>query len=357
MAARLRSHLGFQVLVVLLVLALPLAIVSQLHDAPPPVPILVNGNPLTVSDQSTFGALLRQHHLHAKDGRLLDVQGKVLNPHKDPGRITLNGATASRATLMHPGDRVVVQNGKDSTERTMTQRKTLPGKRPGNPEFTLKTGEVQQITVSGKISGEVVSIRYVPKGNFKAPPEVALTFDDGPWPGSSARILSILQRMHVKATFFVIGNLVARYPDTVRREAKAGMTIANHSWDHPNTPPFDTLPPRRIDREMSMTNDELQKLGIHPHLFRAPGGSYDDKMITIAQSNGLRVVNWNVDPRDWAPDATAKSITKTVLANVGPGAIVDLHDGGGDQSATVAALPDIIRGIRKQGLDLVALGG
>jgi peptidoglycan/xylan/chitin deacetylase (PgdA/CDA1 family) len=357
MAARLRSHLGFQVLVVLLVLALPLAIVSQLHDAPPPIPIVLNGSPLAVPDQTTFGALLRHHHLHARDGNLLDVQGKVLNPHEDPGQITLNGATASRGTLLHPGDRIEVQNGKDSTERTATQRTMLPGKQPGNPQFTLKTGEVEQITVSGRISGEVVSVRYVPKGNFTAPLAVALTFDDGPWPGSSARILSILQKMHVKATFFVIGNLVVRYPDMVRREANAGMTIANHSWDHPNTPPFDTLPPRRIDREMSMTNDELQKLGIHPKLFRPPGGSYDAKLITIAKSNGLRVVNWNVDPRDWAPGATAKSITKTVLANVRPGAIVDLHDGGGDQSATVAALPDIIKGIRKQGLDLVALGG
>jgi peptidoglycan/xylan/chitin deacetylase (PgdA/CDA1 family) len=357
MPVRLRSHRGFQLLIVVLVLALPLAIVSQLHDPPPPVPIVLNGSPTTVPNPTTFGALLKQRHLHAKDGRLLDVQGKVLNPHADPGQITLNGADAGRATLLHPGDHVQVQNGKDSTERTVTQRMTLPGKQPGNPEFTLKTGEVQQITVSGKISGEVVSVRYVPKGNFKTPPAVALTFDDGPWPGSSARILSILEKMHVKATFFVIGNLVARYPDMVDREAKAGMTIANHSWDHPNTPPFNTLPARRINKEMSMTNDELQKLGIHPQLFRAPGGSYDDQMVTIAHKNGLRVVNWDVDPRDWAPDATAKSITKNVLTNVGPGSIVDLHDGGGDQSATVAALPDIIKGIRKQGLELVALGG
>ncbi|MDP9242045.1 MAG: polysaccharide deacetylase family protein [Actinomycetota bacterium] len=357
MPVRLRSHRGFQVLVVVLVLALPLAIVSQLHDPPPPVPIVLNGSPTTVPNLTRFGTLLKSRHLHAKDGRLLDVQGKVLNPHKDPGQITLNGSDAGRGTLLHPGDHIEVVNGKDSTERTVTKRTTLPGKQPGNPEFTLKTGEVQQITVEGRISGEVVSIRYAPKGNFTTPPEVALTFDDGPWPGSSARILSILEKMHVKATFFVIGNLVARYPDMVRREANAGMTIANHSWDHPNTPPFNTLPARRIDNEMSMTNDELQKLGIHPKLFRPPGGSYDDQLITIAQKNGLRVVNWNVDPRDWAPGATAKMITKNVLANVGPGSIVDLHDGGGDQSATVAAIPDIIKGIRKQGLELVAFGG
>jgi peptidoglycan/xylan/chitin deacetylase (PgdA/CDA1 family) len=66
-------------------------------------------------------------------------------------------------------------------------------------------------------------------------------------------------------------------------------------------------------------------------------------------------VNWDVDPRDWAPDATPASITKAVLSGIRPGSIVDLHDGGGDQSATIKALPDIIRAIRKRNLQLVAL--
>jgi peptidoglycan/xylan/chitin deacetylase (PgdA/CDA1 family) len=231
----------------------------------------------------------------------------------------------------------------------------LPGRNPGNPQYTLQTGKVEQITTEGKVSGEIVSTRYVTKGSSKTPPAVALTFDDGPWPGSTLRILSILEKMHVKATFFVIGNLAARYPDMVRREEHAGMTIASHSWDHPNSPPFDTLPTRRLDNEMSMTNEELRKLGVHPELFRPPGGSVNDRLVGIARQNGLRVVNWDVDPRDWAPDATPASITKAVLSGIRPGSIVDLHDGGGDQSATIKALPDIIRAIRKRNLQLVAL--
>jgi peptidoglycan/xylan/chitin deacetylase (PgdA/CDA1 family)/sulfur carrier protein ThiS len=354
-ASRLRSHIGYQVLLVVLVIAVPLVIVARVHDAPPPIRILLNDKPVLVSTKTTFGALVRTRKLHATDGRLLDVQGKVLNPHADPGAITLNGDPAKRTLVLHPGDRIEVQDGKDKTESTVTKRTMLPGRNPGNPQYTLQTGKVEQITTEGKVSGEIVSTRYVTKGSSKTPPAVALTFDDGPWPGSTLRILSILEKMHVKATFFVIGNLAARYPDMVRREEHAGMTIASHSWDHPNSPPFDTLPTRRLDNEMSMTNEELRKLGVHPELFRPPGGSVNDRLVGIARQNGLRVVNWDVDPRDWAPDATPASITKAVLSGIRPGSIVDLHDGGGDQSATIKALPDIIRAIRKRNLQLVAL--
>src|SRR3954470_22252666 len=85
-APRLRSHLAYAVVVLLLVIAVPLGIVARLHDAPP-IRILVNDKAVLVSTKATFGGLVRQQKLHAADGRLLDVEGKVLNPHADPGRI------------------------------------------------------------------------------------------------------------------------------------------------------------------------------------------------------------------------------------------------------------------------------
>src|SRR6266576_72650 len=144
-ASRLRSHIGYQVLLVVLVIAVPLVIVARLHDAPPPIRILLNDKPVLVSTKTTFGALLRARKLHATDGRLLDVQGKVLNPHADPGEITLNGDAAKRTLVLHPGDRIEVQDGKDKTESTVTKRTMLPGRNPGNPQYTLQTGKVEQI--------------------------------------------------------------------------------------------------------------------------------------------------------------------------------------------------------------------
>src|SRR5439155_22919170 len=90
-----------------------------------------------------------------------------------------------------------------------------------------------------------------PCGRPIRPPAVALTFDDGPWPNSTTKVLAVLKRLHVKATFFVIGYLVERYPEIVRAELRAGMAIGDHSWDHPTSPPFTRLSPRRAKLEMA----------------------------------------------------------------------------------------------------------
>ena len=184
---------------------------------------------------------------------------------------------------------------------------------------------------------------------------MALTFDDGPSPTYTPQILGLLRRDHVPATFFVIGELAERYPDLVRAEIRSGMSVGNHSWDHPESPPFVDLAPARVRSEISRTNAELARLGDRAHLFRPPGGSFDPSLVAVAQAESVRVVLWDVDPRDWAPGATARKIARAVLENVKPGAIVELHDGGGDRSATVAALPKIIRGIRRMGFRLGAI--
>jgi peptidoglycan/xylan/chitin deacetylase (PgdA/CDA1 family) len=133
------------------------------------------------------------------------------------------------------------------------------------------------------------------------------------------------------------------------------MTIGSHSWDHPE--PFDDVPPHRMRSEMEDVNTFLRhRFHLRVDLFRPPGGSSSARVVTTASELGLRVVDWNVDPRDWASGATPKSITRAVLSQVEPGSIVDLHDGGGDQRATVKALPRIIRALRRRGFDLVALG-
>jgi len=212
-----------------------------------------------------------------------------------------------------------------------------------------------EVITEGAVSGEAAGIRFVPTGRVKTPRTVALTFDDGPSPTYTPQILGLLRRDHVPATFFVIGELAERYPDLVRAEIRSGMSVGNHSWDHPESPPFVDLAPARVRSEISRTNAELARLGDRAHLFRPPGGSFDPSLVAVAQAEGVRVVLWDVDPRDWAPGATARKIARAVLENVKPGAIVELHDGGGDRSATVAALPKIIRGIRRMGLRLGAI--
>lgn len=349
------SRLGFRILVVVVAIGVPLVVFGRLRDLPPPIAIKIDGAAHQVSQQTTLGQVINTFKLHATSGRLLDVEGKVIEYRSDPGQILLNGAKALRSTTLVTGDAITVVNGDDTTEGTRRVVSPVKGLKPGNPQTNLGTSRVQQITVEGRISLKVVKLVYRPIGKAKQPPEVALTFDDGPWPSSSERILSILERMHVRATFFLVGYLVDRYPAIARDEARAGMTIGNHSWDHPTSPPFAELKPHRIRSEMARTNDALAKIEVEPFLFRPPGGSSSAEVVQTARVEGMRVVRWEVDPHDYRSSATPKSIRRYVLSHVGPGSIVLMHDGGGDQSATVAALPGIIRGIRKMGLQLVAI--
>ena len=209
--------------------------------------------------------------------------------------------------------------------------------------------------VRGAVSHELVTSRFRPTGAARAERAVALTFDDGPSPEYTPRILTTLAKLQVHATFFVIGYLAEAYPDLVRREARMGMAVGNHTYNHPEVPPFDSLPTTLLRDEIALGDQILSRLGIRTQLFRPPGGSSSPRLVSIAATLGQRVVLWSVDPTDWEPGITAKAIAKRVLATVKPGSIVELHDGGGDRSATVAALPAIVRGIRARGLRLVTL--
>jgi peptidoglycan/xylan/chitin deacetylase (PgdA/CDA1 family) len=189
----------------------------------------------------------------------------------------------------------------------------------------------------------------VSHGHGKAPRSVALTFDDGPWPVDTKRVLAVLKRFHVPATFFMVGNLVERYPSLARTVAAAGYPIGDHSYDHPISPALADLSAEKIMAEIAAAKDALNAVGIDPTLFRPPGGSYDDFVVQEARREGMRVVMWSVDPEDWRSGLTAKEVAKSVLSHVRAGSIILLHDGGGDAAHTIKALPDIIRGIRKRG--------
>jgi len=347
---------GLSVLVAVAALSGRDALLSR-RRVPPPVTISVGvrGVTLQVPRGTTFGQLIRLQGLRAKPGRLFDVDGRVIPGHNDPGALLLDGRPSSRKVPLAPGDWIRVVDGTDRTEATTTVRKHDRSWTPGDPEFSLSVARHDEVITKGAVSGEVAGISFVPTGRVKTPRTVALTFDDGPSPTYTPRILRLLRRDRVPATFFVIGELAKRYPNLVRAEIRSGMSVGNHSWDHPETPPFVDLAPARVRSEITATNAELARLGDHAQLFRPPGGSFDPSLVAVTQAQGLRVVLWDVDPRDWAPGATAREIARAVLGSIKPGAVVELHDGGGDRSATVAALPKIIRGIRSKGLRLRAI--
>ncbi len=180
---------------------------------------------------------------------------------------------------------------------------------------------------------------------------VALTFDDGPGPQTPA-VLRILRHAHVRATFFDLGVQARRYPSLVRRTLAEGHVIGNHTWDHK---PMTSLSPGAADLELTRTSATIAAAsGSTPCLFRPPGGAIDAAVVRLARQRELLSIVWDVDPRDWALPGTA-AIVRDVLRHTRPGSIILLHDAGGPRSQTLAALPQIIAGLRARHLTFVTV--
>jgi len=186
---------------------------------------------------------------------------------------------------------------------------------------------------------------------------VALTFDDGPNPPYTDRILEYLHAEHVPATFFVVGLAVQAHPDVVRREFADGDAIGNHTWDHAH---LVLLSRTHIERELTSTEDEIQRVtGEHTELFRPPFGARDFRVISVAHQLGLQVIMWSVPlPADWT-QPPPRVIADRVLKYVKDGSIIVLHDGNkghsADRNNTVEATKIIVSELRKRGYRFVTV--
>lgn len=188
---------------------------------------------------------------------------------------------------------------------------------------------------------------------------IALTFDDGPadWTGP---ILDILAAHGARATFFLVGSLVAERTSTVLRTATEGHEIGNHTWSHPRL--ASECDDRRVYEELERTNEVLAGLlGRAPRRFRAPRYDVDDRVTAIAAQLGLVHTRGDVAPPDYDARAKAPFIATFVLQRVKPGLVVGLHDGmppaklgmGASRDATVAAVAMIVPRLQKRGFELV----
>ncbi|MHC5734854.1 polysaccharide deacetylase family protein [Nostoc sp.] len=180
---------------------------------------------------------------------------------------------------------------------------------------------------------------------------IALTFDDGPWPESTAQVLDILKKNQIKGTFFLIGQNVKNYPGLVKREIAEGHVIGNHTWHHW----YQFLNPQAAAYEIDHTADLIyQVTGIKTNLFRPPGGIMHNGVASYARNNKYAIILWSSDSVDYSRPAVPKLINN-VFRRAKPGGIVLMHDGGGNRSKTVQALPEIIANFRKQGYRFVTI--
>lgn len=182
---------------------------------------------------------------------------------------------------------------------------------------------------------------------------IAITFDDGPDLKYTPRILDILQEKDVKATFFVVGIQVNKYPDVLKRIEAEGHLIGNHSYNHPN---LTKLSSDELTEEIQSTDDKIfAALGHVPTLVRPPYGSVNDEVRQQLQDMGKEVVLWNIDPRDW-DGSTVEDMFENIMSNARDGGNILLHSFGGKHiENTVTLLPLIIDELRAQGYSFVTV--
>ena len=187
--------------------------------------------------------------------------------------------------------------------------------------------------------------------------QISLTFDDGPNPDATPRILDTLAEYGVRATFFILGAHAERWPDLVHRVVVEGHQIGNHGYFHRK---LHFKSPFYVKRDLTLGKRAIERAGsASPRFFRAPHGFRSPWVSAIARSLGERTIGWSLGV--WDSDRPGvDAIVKRTLDGTRPGSIILLHDGdgynaNGDRMQTAAALPGIITGLRDRGFEFVTL--
>lgn len=183
---------------------------------------------------------------------------------------------------------------------------------------------------------------------------VALTFDDGPHPKFTPEILDILDKHHIKATFFMVGKEMVKYPAIVSEVARRGHAIGNHTYSHPHNIELDTR--AQVVRELEKCEQIIERLtGTRTHLFRPPRGLMDGTVFSVANEEGYQIVLWTVSA-DHHDAPTPQLMAKRVLQHIRPGGIILAHDGMFcTRRKDVEATSLIIKELTRQGYKFVTI--
>ncbi len=176
---------------------------------------------------------------------------------------------------------------------------------------------------------------------------ISVTFDAS-WGGDKTlKILDLLDQYNARATFFLVGIWVDKYPELVQEIARRGHEIGNHSDSHAH---FTQIAESKIRQELDSCSDKIEALtGIRPTLFRPPYGDYNSKVITVVRDEGYEAVQWSIDSLDWK-NRGVSDLVKRATTNVQPGDIILFHN---DSEYIVEALPAILQFYQEQGFDMI----
>ena len=224
------------------------------------------------------------------------------------------------------------------------------------PAIVTRTGDAHR-AVSTALDARIDRLLHdrAPAGSARTAESrlVALTFDDGPYPVDTPLLLDELRDLHVRATFFVVGDHVLQFPDLAERMQRDGHEVANHTMTHPAH--FEDLSPAQVTRELNQGAAAIERYADDPAvrtMMRPPHGRYTEQTVLAAQRAGYHVILWNDDPGDWRA-VTPGTLADHICANATSPDIILLHSG---RLATVEMLPGVVERFRKAGFSFVTVG-
>lgn len=226
-------------------------------------------------------------------------------------------------------------------------------KKPGGPApvITPPRGPLPPNFANGPVPRALPPGIRVSFSSCHAPgPYAAMTYDDGPHPSLTPRLLDMLAQWNLKATFFLIGKNAAAYPRIVQRIVAEGHEVANHSWSHPA---LSKLSDTAVRSELRRTHDAItQACGVAPICYRPPYGAITAAQKSwIAREFGYPTIMWSVDPNDWR-DRNAGIISSRIRAGARAGSIILAHD---IHATTVNAMPSTLPALQQRGLRFVSV--
>ncbi len=224
-----------------------------------------------------------------------------------------------------------------TTSNTSYRTPTMHGSALRNPDINLPSGLSGNIGVSHSRGRTTL-------------PYIAMTYDDGPHPRNTPRLLDMLRKRNIKATFYVIGRSVNMYPHIVRRIVAEGHEIGNHTWSHPK---LTALSDSQVRLELSKTRDAIVAAsGVKPRTMRPPYGALrQSQRAWIFKEFGYPTILWNVDPEDWRRPGVSV-VTSRIVNRTRNGSIVLAHD---LHKPTVDAMPATLDGLLRRGFKFVTV--
>lgn len=338
------------------------------------VRITVNGSTEHMRVKSTLADIYEQLGLNTRPGNYVSVGGNLLQ--EDGGyhySVTLDGKELSPQEAdeyrLRGGEQIAFGDGGDRTEDydieyRETQPKLVFEGSVGAVSFIKQWGAVgKQEIRTGKDSGETVDGDWVDElkdcivvTKNIAPADgqklVALTFDDGPAATYTEAYLDILAEHDAKATFFNLSSNEEQLPELARKVAESGNQLCSHTNQHLD---LTTLGQEELIAEITSARETIASLtGVDTTVIRPPYGSFNQSCWLMSQGAMTVSVLWNQDTVDWSQPGS-DAIVENALAGVQPGSIILMHDGGGERSQDIEALPQIIESLQKDGYKLVTL--